>query len=1063
MREVCSRVDSLFRASLLFPTLLAPCLVIGLHSAGPPPCPTAVSVAVTPDASPVSRAEQTTGHTATFTVQNTGTCNDTYNFTYTTIGPISGVTLNKTSASVQIGNNTTVIATYNVGTPGTGVLKLRATGVTQGSNGIAKDSGWFNVTVVAVPLPLVSMTPYNFDDRERSRCAASCFTASYSQSTIPYFSLDAPRGVTLVYNGDRVVPKPFIHADVRHGGSSGDLPTAYRLQVKKADQTLVTFLNTEQTLRFVPSMDTLRLAGQFDAAANGLGATGVYPITLVVGGEYAPGVQDVLTTTKLTIVNDPDSAIAHGWALAGVQRLFKQGDGSALIIEGGGSAIYFAKSGSVWTTPLGDFSTLISGTPSGGQGWTRRYPDSTKIAFDTTGRMIEMRDRFNNTVTVTYDGSGRVWQIKDPLNLAITLTYDANGLTSIQDPNGRVTDVVVNASKRLTRITDPDNDSTTFGYDGSGRLQTIKNRRGHTTTLAYDAQSGLLSSITAPSVELVSADGSVTTGAPVTSFVPWQKQGVPYGLTGTPFTAPRADMVYARVTDPGGHGVRFTVNRWGTPAVAIDTLGRTDSTRFDGSGLPIRARSPAGAVDSAVYAPSGLPTYKKSAGLPATRIQYTAWAQPDSIWTDDGLSGSRYFIGANGRVDSVRVRGGTPDSAKTRIRYDSRGRPDSVVDPVGHLVQRTWYAGTNGNRSRDSLPGGRVTTYGHDAYGRDTSLSRPGLATTRIFYSIINRPDSVRDGVNPVATRYAYDNLLLTTVTDPKGQVYGFTYNAVGWLTQRTDPVNHSDTYKYSRDGELRRWTNRRGQTIEYAYDVFHRATNKSGTNTATESWAYPSDTVVVATSPVAVDTVLANRLGQLLRASTVMAGQLYVRRYTYTTAGALDSVIPSGGGIAFQARKYVWNLGRGTLTAIKLGLSPDSTRVAYTADGLLASVTLPGGDQITRSHSPLHTTAGIATTATYSATVNRSSGFDAANRIQRHITSPTTGHQFNYDSLGRLRGDSTIQTSGTPCDPHNPPDPNGDPCVFNPSWTVTGGVAFSYDSAGNRRDLGGSYQRLRM
>src|SRR5207302_6639551 len=142
----------------------------------------------------------------------------------------------------------------------------------------------------------------------------------------------------------------------------------------------------------------------------------------------------------------------------------------------------------------------------------------------------------------------------------------------------------------------------------------------------------------------------------------------------------------------------------------------------------------------------------------------------------------------------------------SHLRYDARGRADSVADPLGHLVQRTWYVGTNGNRSKDSLPGNRVTTYGYDAYGRGMTVSPPGLATATTYYSIINRPDSVRDGVNPVPTRYAYDNLFLTGVTDPKGQAYGFIYNAVGWLTQRMDPVARSDVYKYSRDGELRRW-----------------------------------------------------------------------------------------------------------------------------------------------------------------------------------------------------------------------------------------------------------------
>ncbi len=66
-----------------------------------------------------------------------------------------------------------------------------------------------------------------------------------------------------------------------------------------------------------------------------------------------------------------------------------------------------------------------------------------------------------------------------------------------------------------------------------------------------------------------------------------------------------------------------------------------------------------------------------------------------------------------------------------------------------------------------------------------TTTSTAGLPTRTTFYDVLNRPDSVKDGVNTKATRFAYDALYRTSVTDPKDQVYSFTYNALGWLTQR--------------------------------------------------------------------------------------------------------------------------------------------------------------------------------------------------------------------------------------------------------------------------------------
>lgn len=756
-------------------------------------------------------------------------------------------------------------------------------------------------------------------------------------------------------------------------------------------------------------------------------------------------------------MNETISPIARGWTFAGVQRAYPLPDSSVIITEGDGSAVFFQKSTtSTFTKPFGEFSTLVVD----GTGWKRTYPDSTRVLFNSAGRVTDVYDRFNNRTQFFYDGSNRLTTIRDPQGLDLVLAYGTSGLSSIRDNISpfRYTNVTVLSDSSLTGVQDPDGVSTTFQYDGNRRLWKITNRRGDTTTLSYQAingnVTGKLASVTAPTVAIY-GEGSV---APVVSYAPWQTVGVPYTATiSSPAPVITPDTVYGRITDAGGHATKFTVNRWGTPAVATDAVGRTDSTRFDSNGLPIRLRSAAGAVDSAVYNSNGLPTFVKKSGLPATLFRYVGWAQTDSVWRADASSGARYFIGANGRVDSVRVAGNTSDQATTRFRYDSRGRVDSVADPLQHLVQRTWYAGPNGNRSKDSLPGGRVTTYAYDAYGRDTSVSRPGLARTRTFYSVINRPDSVRDGLNPVPIRYGYDNLFLTSVTDPKGQVHGLTYNALGWLTQRTDPLSRTDQYEYSRDGEVRRWTNRRSQAITYTYDALHRRTGKSGTNTATESWNYPSDTVVVAVSSVATDSLLINRHGQLLRAATLMAGQHYVRRYTYTSAGALDSVIPAGGGIVFQARQYVWNLGRGTLTNIKLGATPAVTGLSYTPDGLTAATTLPGGEQITMGYTNTHATAEKTTTASYSGSVNRAAGLDIANRVQRHVVTATYGHQFSYDSLGRLLGDSTIMRE-TPCSWGPPFQENGSNCAWHPSWAVTSGVAFSYDSAGNRRDLSGSY-----
>jgi RHS repeat-associated protein len=1012
----------------------------------------------------IQAIQGSSGNTTKFLVQNTGDCPDGYGFAVSKWGTITSATASPTSLSLDPGQSDTVTVTFTAGASPGGSITVTATG-SFASNSHATVS----VTVVpASGAPIVDTSPYNFDNQDYSRCAASCFAAMHAQSTVPYFSLDTPRSVTLVYNSDRVKPRPFVHVNVSPDLGYGRTPTEYQLRAKIND-VRVTFVNNDSVLRFAYITSApLRIGGQLDRSGD---TTGVYKLEIDVTAVYASPTTVITNSflTKLLIVNFKGKPVARGWNIGGAQRLYAYGD-SAFVVDGDGSATYFDRDPSFsYVSPAGEFSRLIAGAPGGGSGWTRLYPDSTKVGFNSAGRMTDIRDRFNNITSITYDGSNRVWKITDPQNLTIILTYDANGLDAITDPMGRVTQVTVNSDTSLTLIQDPDLVGTTFAYDVNKRLSTITDRRGFLTTLGYDSNSRKLATTTAPSVSFVASSGADSTGSPVSLQAAWQVSGVPYGGTGgTAFTAPRADTVYARMTDPAGHITRFTVNRWGAPAVTTDPMGRSDSTWFDGNGMPIRARYSSGAVDSAAYNSSGFPVWQRKSGFPSVNIRYAGWAEADSIWTNGDSTGVRRFIGVNGRVDWVRRAGGTSDSIVTRYHYDIHGRPDSVLDAMNHLVQRTWYSGLNGNRSKDSTAETGRVVYGYDAYGRVTSRSRPGFATQTTYYSIINRPDSLRDGADALPARYSYDNLFLTGFTDPKGQVYGFSHNALGLLTQRTDPTSHAAAYKYSRDGLLRRWIDRRGYIISYTYDAAHRPLQKSGDTTTTETLAYPSDTVMVATSPSSQDTTVMNRHGQLIRASTVMAGQVFSRRYVYTTQGALDSVVPSSAGILFRSRKYIWNSRTGALRQIRLGT--DTTQLVTNRDGLSTVSVLPGSDSILTSYTSGHAEGAVTIGGpAWGPTLTRYLNFTTPGRIREQVLgSGQEGRQFTYDSLGRLTSDSAITWQGPdsipPCANARYPetDDNGSVCVADEfgggHWIVGAGSSFSYDSAGNRRDKGGQY-----
>jgi RHS repeat-associated protein len=1005
------------------------------------------SVTVTKQGTDPSWVEGTTAHTAVFTIQN-GPCTDTYDYTFSATGPITAVTLNKTSSGLTGNASTTVTATYNVDNPGTGQLTLLAVGRVGGASG----ADYYLVTAT-IPAGAPVVTPaVPFLEQNYRRCANSCFAALTSRATVPYFSLDAPRQAILIYNSDRGNPRAFVLVDV--SPAPGTSPTEYRLRLL-LNGTEVRFLNGEDTLRFAyTGTAPVRLGGQFDASSY---ATNAYRMEVLVTAVLPGGPVTNDYVTRFISVNQVGSPLARGWSFGGVQRLYPQSDGSALVVEGDGSAVYFGKTGtSTFASPAAEFSKLIPSSLSGSSGWARVFPDSTKIVFSSAGLMTRVLDRFGNRDSVVYDASNRVSKLIDPLNLAITMIYDANGLFSIQDPPFRVTWVTVDASKRLTSIRDPDSVATSYGYDGNLRLSTITDRRGFTTTLGYDAQSGTVSSETAPAVPIYGQG----TASPVTTFSAWQKLGVPYSATASaPLTPPLADTVQARITDPRGYTTALRVDRFGATRWMLDPVGRVTTFTRDTNSLVVRDSFPSGGVDSMAYNTSGLRTFIQPAGQSPINFRYAAFGQADSIW-GTGRVATRHFIGSNGRVDSTRVGG----QSITKYTYDARGRVLSTTDPQGHLLSLSAYAGTNGNRSRDSLPGGRITTFLYDGYGRDTAVQRPMSPLQRTQYDAINRPVAFVDGVNANPTVIAYDSLFVRSVRDPKGQVYSFTSNALGWMTQRTDPAGRSDYYQYDPVGDLKRWINRRGDTLSWSYDALRRRTNKSGTNTPADAWTYSTNGRVIALNGATsadTETVYFNVFGQPDSVLTKMAGQTFWRRYRYTTGGLPDSMDVTGGGIAFKSRKYVFNSALGTVTEIRLAGA--STGMVVNKDLQDTSVAFPSSDRISQQLYPLHKMTQVSTGAAYNLTIARSVGFDSLGRIGVQVAGTgASGHRYTYDGLKRLLSDSMVNNSSPPSSCDGSPQPTidayGNSCVNAGGWSAVSGAQFAYDEVGNRTDHGGTY-----
>lgn len=911
------------------------------------------------------------------------------------------------------------------------------------------DTGWYNVTVEAMHAGIDVM---NNDKQDLSLCANSCFGATYAQSTVPYYSLDTPRQVTLVYHGDRSSLLPFVHADVAPAPGA-PTPAEYWL-VAKVNNDSVVFINegTGKKIRFSGSSQRVRLGGQFSAASY---MTGVYPMDVIVTARYSDGSTDqtAFATTLLT-VDERQSRIARGWSIAGLQRIYGQGDGSLVITEGDGSAAYFAYSSgcSCYTSPSGDFSKLTST----GSGHLRAYPDSTNATFNTAGQLTRIADRFGNATDFEYDGSGRLSKIYDPIRTYnggasrsyILLTYGAYGLAQIQEPGpdgspsgGRITTIGVAADSTLQLFKDPDGDSAVFGYDSNRRLSTITDRRGGLTTYNYDPASGKLASVDLPQVTLF--DG--TSARPRTQYSPWHTASVPTGSTATtPFTPMATANVRGSATDPLGRQSSFSTDHWGQPLKITDPIGRTTTVTRTGI-HPSSIQSPTGAIDYLSFS-GALLTSVTPSGETQQQVRYAAWAQPDSVW-GSGRPSQRYFIGPQGRVDSTRV--GGVDSLKTKYYYDNRGRVDSIVDAGGH-VTRYHYHPQLGNLDSTLAPGNRFTKLSFDGYGRLQTQTSNDEPQRSVVYDALNRVREVYDGVNAAPTKYTYDQLYLTRVQDPKGQIFRFENNALGWVTKRFDPADtlgRYDSYGYDVGGNALRWTNRRGQQLSFVYDSFNRLTSKSGTNTTSSSYRYSTDgRKVAASNAISTDTVYLAQNGWVDSVVTVISGKRFATMYRPNNVGQLDTVrVATDAGITFAQRRFGWNRTTGTLDTVVV--NGQTTRFTHNRELLPVQTIWPSlsrTEQWTAIHRPGEQSFSDATVNT---ALFRRYSYDSHSNLRDRIRWDGTNfrtRQSGYDGLRRLgnQGDNLYSTSQCPWDAAS-----GYLCPLSFQRQVT------YDAAGNRTD----------
>jgi RHS repeat-associated protein len=883
-------------------------------------------------------------------------------------------------------------------------------------------------TYDATPPPVVSTAPMNEGYRRAALEALAGFENVITYTSPGFVFKDAPLDLTFVYRSGSAKPRILVQADV-YPPAGAAAPDKYSMKVQLPGGAFATFLNTNTTEMFwTGATATRRLAGVIDASSM---STGAHDLTLLVRSHYGLTVEEKSKTVRALVVNESNNPIGRGWSIAGFQHAYEQTDGSVLITEGDGSAIYFKKSGSTYITPDGDFSTLEDVT--GGK-WKRTYPDGTIVSFDQYGRQTNVEDRFGNETAFTGSGNQLTsYYDLDDTNRKIVLSYTDTTVTVTAQVPGTSRSAVFHklTTGYVHRIDDPDGVTGMKFFYGGGRIDEVYDRRGwqtaDLTNLTYDALGYLkLSKLPAIDVGGQSVRPEIEQRSLAMVLGPDPASGL--GSSGSPATALHPGSVKPWIEDPLDHRTSFTLDKFLAPKSIEEPLGRTTTFTRNQHAQVTKLLTPAG--DSTKYVWSGprlASTYSQATGHAIT-YQYanppeSNYHQPISISDNQGNRELWYRYDGVDRLtaiylDTIGASGVRIDS----LTYETDGRVDRRWDAGGHMRKYRYFSFGSRNLQHVDVHGGSDslrTSHEYDDYGRRVRVINPADEETEVAYDDLGRLQWSADALGDT-THFAYDAYLLDTLTDARGKQHVALYNTLGQVTETTDPEGETTAIGYDEAGNVVSVTDRMGRQASFGYDALNLPTFEEIEGDTTYLWVDPDGLKSAVRNAVSVDTTVFDGAGRPVK-QIVRRGAGFTRRYVidtwYEDDGPPWRVFVSSPGSVDYDMEFTWD-DEGRLTRLS-DLTPVTnvhTDLGYNTHGQLDTVRVQGVTRWHYDYSPFHPLGELAySNSTLDDALGFGVGLDSLLlRVNQILwAGGDTTRSVTYDEIGQVKlvADSALST----------------------------------------------------
>jgi RHS repeat-associated protein len=464
-----------------------------------------------------------------------------------------------------------------------------------------------------------------------------------------------------------------------------------------------------------------------------------------------------------------------------------------------------------------------------------------------------------------------------------------------------------------------------------------------------------------------------------------------------------------QVTSPGGRWIRFT---YGDPSCGLlsqarDNAGRTVSYHYTGCRLD-QVTTPTGGKITYAYNAAGqiwkiaspnAYSLNPSAPAPFLTNSYANGRVVDQTTADSGSNFHFDYVVANGKVSQTTLttkRSAVAGDQTVRVvTFNSDGYPVSDTIGTGTEQETTVYEREAGTGRLTSVTDGRgiKTTFGYDGLGN---------------VNVVKRLDNTS---NPVITNLVYEPAFsqLESITDPLNHTTTFGYGTQGELKTITDANLHPTTLDYDNGGGLpTKIHDALDHTTELTYDGSDLIAIKDPDGFVTRRFVDAAGRVTQVTDPRGVATRLSYDDEDRLTSVIAPSRQTQLG---YDLDGNLTSVQDARGG-RWTANYDAMDRVKDTTDALGNLAPPVSGHTElYTYDlaGNPSSYTDRKGQKTIYSYDSVGRPKQVGFGATvkngnttYKSTINY--GFDEADRLTSAVDSLISGSfTLGYDDLNRL------------------------------------------------------------